>query len=76
MHLPLAMVLLFGGGTGLAFIFLSLMITNRYIQLMREVLSVRMKWVMGSAFLCFLCLYHGWSSVIWWVRDSCLEWAF
>jgi hypothetical protein len=55
MHLPLATILLFGGGSGLAFIFLPLMLINRYKQLMREVLSERMKWVMGSAsFMLFI----------------------
>jgi len=55
MHLPFAMILLFGGGTGLAFIFLPLMLINKYKQLMREVLSERMKWVMGSAsFMLFI----------------------
>ncbi|MEQ8546305.1 MAG: hypothetical protein RIC03_00250 [Cyclobacteriaceae bacterium] len=55
MHLPFAMILLFGGGTGLAFIFLPLMLINRYQQLMREVLSERLKWIMGSAsFMLFI----------------------
>ncbi|MFT5641886.1 MAG: hypothetical protein ACI9A7_001993 [Cyclobacteriaceae bacterium] len=56
MHLPLAMVLLFGGGTGLAFIFLPLMMINRYTRLMREVLSACMKWVMGSAYFMLFML--------------------
>ncbi|MFY0606070.1 MAG: hypothetical protein JXR10_05105 [Cyclobacteriaceae bacterium] len=49
MHLPLAMILMLAGGAGLAFVFIPLLLINRYKQLMGEVLSERLKWFVGSA---------------------------
>ncbi len=51
MHLPGATILGFGGGAGLAFVFIPLLLINKYKQLMGEVLSERLKWFVGSASL-------------------------
>ena len=47
MHLPLANVLSFVGGSGLAFIFLPLLLVNRYKTKANQVLSEQMKWILG-----------------------------
>lgn len=49
-------VLLGVGGLGLAFIFLPLLMINRYKHLAREVLSEKMKWILGGISLLFLIL--------------------
>lgn len=59
MHLPGAMVLMFGGGSGLAFIFLPMLLVNKYKQIAREVMTERLKWILGFASL-FLFMIASW----------------
>lgn len=47
LHLPGASMLLLIGTFGLAFIFVPLILINRYKSLVHEVLSERMKWIFG-----------------------------
>lgn len=47
LHMPGAGMLLAIGGLGLAFIFLPLLLVNRYRSLAREVMSEKMKYVFG-----------------------------
>jgi len=56
MHLPGANVLLFAGGTGLAFIFLPMLLINRYKRIARQVLTERLKWLFGFASLALFIL--------------------
>lgn len=56
LHLPGAGVLLGIGGLGVAFIFLPLLLVNRYKNLAREVMSEKMKWVFGIASIILLIL--------------------
>lgn len=59
MHLPGAMVLMFGGGSGLAFIFLPMLLVNKYKRIAREVMTERLKWILGFASL-FLFMVASW----------------
>lgn len=56
LHLAGASMLLSIGGLGLAFIFLPLLIINRYKNLTREVLSEKLKWILGGVSLLMLIL--------------------
>ena len=47
LHLPGATQLLFGGGGGLAFVFLPMLLVVKYKQLAVQVLSERLKWLFG-----------------------------
>ncbi|MEM6828923.1 MAG: hypothetical protein AAGA66_10075 [Bacteroidota bacterium] len=49
MHLPGATILMFSGGTGLAFIFFPLLLINRFKKSATKLLSERLKWVFGVA---------------------------
>lgn len=59
MHLPGATMLAFIGGSGLAFIFLPLLLINRYKTKANQVLSEKMKWILGvfSGMLFMLASY-------------------
>ncbi|MFK7953394.1 MAG: hypothetical protein AB8B73_11155 [Ekhidna sp.] len=52
-------LLMFSGVSGLAFIFLPMVIINRYKKLAREVLTERLKWILGFASL-FLFVIASW----------------
>lgn len=56
LHLAGAGEMLTIGGVGLAFIFFPLLIINRYKNLAREVLSERLKWILGGISLLLLIL--------------------
>ncbi len=56
LHLAGASVLLSVGGLGLAFIFFPLLLINRYKVVARDVLSERLKWILGGASLLLLIL--------------------
>ncbi len=47
MHLPGATMLSFIGGSGLVFIFLPLLLINKYKMIAHQVLTEKMKWVLG-----------------------------
>jgi hypothetical protein len=51
MHLPGATILMIGGGSGLAFVFLPMLLVNRYKKIAREVLTERLKWILGFSSL-------------------------
>jgi hypothetical protein len=51
MHLPGATILMFGGGSGLVFVFLPMLLVNRYKKIAKEVLTERLKWIFGFASL-------------------------
>ena len=59
MHLSGAMMLSFIGGSGLAFIFLPLLLINRFKSSAYKVLTERMKWILGvvSVMLFMLASY-------------------
>lgn len=48
LHLPGASEMLTVGGIGLVFIFFPLLLINKYKYLAREVLSERLKWILGG----------------------------
>ncbi len=48
LHLPGASEMLTAGGIGLVFIFFPLLLVNKYKYLAREVLSERLKWILGG----------------------------
>lgn len=54
LHLPGAGMLLGIGGLGIAFIFLPLLLVNRYRNFTREVLSEKMKYIFGIASIILL----------------------
>lgn len=54
LHLPGAGMLLGIGGLGIAFIFLPLLLVNRYRNFAREVLSEKMKYIFGVASIILL----------------------
>lgn len=54
LHLPGAGVLLAAGGIGIAFIFLPLLLVNRYRNFAREVMSEKMKLLFGIASIILL----------------------
>lgn len=56
LHLPGASTMLSIGGLGLAFIFFPLLLINRYKSIAREVLSERLKWILGAIALGLLIL--------------------
>ncbi len=56
LHLPGASEMLTGGGIGLVFIFFPLLMINKYKYLAREVLSERLKWILGGITLGLLIL--------------------
>ncbi len=49
MHLPGTILLLYTGGSGLAFIFLPLLLVNRFKKSTTKLLSERLKWILGVA---------------------------
>lgn len=59
MHLPGAMILMFGGGTGLAFVFLPLLLLNKYKDLAVQAMSEKMKWTLGALSF-FLFMVASW----------------
>jgi len=55
MHLPGATVLMFGGGSGFAFIFIPLLLINKFKRSAPKVMSEKLKWILGSAsFIMFM----------------------
>ena len=64
MHLPLATILSFIGGTGLVFVFLPLLIINKFKTKAHQVLTERMKWILGTLsgvlfmLASFMKIYH------------------
>lgn len=64
MHLPGAMILMFSGGSGFVFIFLPMLLVNRYKKIAREVLTERLKWIFGFVsfalfmFASYMKLFH------------------
>lgn len=56
LSLPGASTLLSVGGIGLAFIFFPMLIINKYKALTREVLSEKLKWILGGVSLLMLIL--------------------
>ncbi|MEO9483610.1 MAG: hypothetical protein ABJG47_09205 [Ekhidna sp.] len=59
MHLPGATILSFAGGSGLVFVFLPLMLINKYKMFAHQVLTEKMKWILGilSGMLFMLASY-------------------
>ncbi len=51
MHFPGAIILLFGGMLGISFMFLPLLLINKFKNKMFSVLSEKLKWVFGSVSL-------------------------
>lgn len=47
MHFPGATLLSFIGGSGLVFVFLPLLLVNRYKLLVHQAMTERMKWILG-----------------------------
>ena len=64
MHLPWATMLSFIGGSGLVFIFLPLLIINKFKTKAHQVLTERMKWILGALsgvlfmLASFMKIYH------------------
>ncbi|MFT4786346.1 MAG: hypothetical protein ACI8QD_000185 [Cyclobacteriaceae bacterium] len=56
MHLPAAMTLMFVGGSGLAFVFLPLVLINRFKRSAFKVMSEKLKWILGSLSIMLLML--------------------
>ncbi|MDW3193394.1 MAG: hypothetical protein R8G66_13560 [Cytophagales bacterium] len=56
LHLPGASMMLSIGGLGLAFIFFPLLLINRYKSIARQVLSERLKWILGAITLGLLII--------------------
>lgn len=56
MHWPGANIMLFGGTFGLAFIFVPLLLVNRFKGEVHTVLSERMKWILGSVSIILLAV--------------------
>jgi hypothetical protein len=56
MHLPGATVLMFGGGSGFAFIFIPLLLINKFKRSAPKVMSEKLKWILGATSLIMFML--------------------